>query len=342
MFLHPPMAPIQIATASDIHLRLANFHSHIDNHLRQSGNNLDTLTRDLNMTPGDDADVEGDEGESDDSSQADEDDSDDSSQASGLDSTEWVINDMLSVFDEERLPEEYGQQVFVQQILRNITSPRDMIDRKNLAATVHGLAIYDNRLRGCLRGVLTKEYCAFDFLRKIESRIESGLEDLKAHTNHDVVGEAAALLRRCVEQIRQYVEYRAPCSVRVKGKAASILVDLLYEICNCDRKSTARDYVGDRKRRLFKDLIGDQVKSDAESSPAFILDSLEGFSFNEWQTRLEQLQSALVMLKKLKAPFAYIEKLEEIIQPYVPDTTAATGSAEGMSRTGSKRPRLTR
>ncbi|MCJ1396363.1 hypothetical protein MMC18_009253 [Xylographa bjoerkii] len=346
MFLNLPVATIQIARESDILLQLADFHTNIQNHLRQSENNLATLTRDLNMISRDDVNVDGDEGDEGDSegtSQLDDEDSDNSSQASDSDSTEWVIKDMLSVFDEERLPDEYGRQVFVQQMLRNITTPRDIIDRKNLVATIHGLAIYDEKLRRRLRRVLTKEYCALDFLRKIENRIDSGLEGLKAHTNRDTVGETAALLRRCVDQVPQYIEYRAPFSVGVKRKAAWVIVDLLCRVCDCGWNPTVRDQAGERKRNLFKQLIGDQVKAEAESEPAFfVLDCLEGFAFSEWQDRLEQLQSALGTLKKVKAPYAYIKKLEDMMQPYLPDTTAVTGPEESTTRVARKRPRLTR
>ncbi|MCJ1431756.1 hypothetical protein MMC27_001111 [Xylographa pallens] len=342
MFLNPPLATIQIARESNILLQLANFHANIENHLHQSENNLATLTRALNMTSHDDDHVEGDEDDSDNSSQSDDEDSDNSLPPRHLDSTEWVI-DMLSVFDEERLPEEYAQQVFVQQMLRNIPTPRDIIDRKNLAATLHGLALYDKTLRRRLRQVLTKEYCALDFLRKIENRINSGLEGLNVTTNRSIVGETAALLRRCVDQILQYIQDRAPFSVGVKRKAAWIIVDLLYRICDCDWRPTVRDHVGDRKRSLFKQLIGNQVKSEPEFEPTFfVLDCLENFVDIEWQARLEQLQTVLGILKKVKAPQAYIEKLEAIIEPYVPDTTAVTGAEASTTRSASKRPRLTR
>ena len=294
------------------------------------------------MTSHDDDHVEGDEDDSDHDSQSDDEDSDNSLPPRHPDSSEWVI-DMLSVFDEERLPEEYAQQVFVQQMLRNIPTPRNIIDRRNLAVTLHGLAIYDKTLRKRLRQVLTKEYCALDFLRKIESRINSGLEGLSVTTNRNIIGETAALLRRCVDQIPQYIQDRAPFSVGVKRKAAWIIVDLLYRVCDCDWRPTVRDDVEDRKRNLFNQLIGNQVKSEPESEPTFfVLDCLENFVGIEWQARLEQLQNVLGILKKVKAPQAYIEKLEAIIEPYVPDTTAVTGADTGTTRSASKRPRLTR
>ncbi|MCJ1281989.1 hypothetical protein MMC26_001312 [Xylographa opegraphella] len=342
MFLNPPVATIQIARESSILLQLANFHANIENHLHQSENNLASLTKYLNMTSHGDVHAEGDEDDTDRSSQSDDEDSDDSLPPRHADSTEWVI-DMLSVFDEERLPDEYAQQVFVQQLLRNIPTPRDIIDRKNLAATLHGLAIYDRTLRRRLRLVLTKEYCALDFLRKVENRINSGMEGLNVPTNRNIVGETAALLWRYVDQISQYIEDKAPVSMGVKRKAIWIIVDLLYNICDCDWKPTVRDQAGDRKRHLFAQLIGNRIKSEAESEPTFfILDSLENFVDIEWQARLEQLQSVLVLLKKAKAPQAYIKKLEAIIEPYVPDTTAVPAIEESITRSTSKRPRLTR
>ena len=342
MFLNPPVATIQIARDSNVLLQLARFHADIENHLHQSENNLASLTRYLNMTSHDDVHVEGDEDDSDRNSESDDEDSDTSLSSRHLDSSEWVI-DMLSVFDEERLPEEYAQQVFVQQILRNIPTPREIIDPKNLAATLHGLAIYDKKLRSRLRQALTKEYCALDFFRKIENRIKSGLEGLSMAANRNIVGETAALLRRCADQIPQYIQHRAPFSVGVKKRAASIIVDLLYRVCDCDWRPTVRDQVGDRKRNLFNQLIGNQVKLEAESEPTFfVLDCLESFVDIEWQARLEQLQSTLGILKKAKAPQAYIEKLEAIIEPYVLDTTAVSGADESTTRSASKRPRLTR
>ena len=342
MFLNPPLATIHIARESSILLRLANFHANIENYLHQSENNLATLARGLNTTSYDDFLIDANEDDSDRSSDSGDEDSDSSLPPRHPDSTEWVI-DMLSVFDEERLPEEYAQQVFVQQRLRNIPNPGDIIDRKNLAVTLHGLAIYDKKLRRRLRQVLTKEYCALDFFRKIENRINSGLEGLNVSTNRNIVGETSALLRRCVDQIPQYIHDRAPFSIRVKRKAVSIIVDLLYRICDCDWRPIGRDQVGDRKRNLFNQLIGNQVKLEPESEPTFfVLDCLESFVDIEWQARLEQLQSALILLKKAKAPQTYIEKLEAIIEPYIPDTTAVTGIDEGTTRSASKRPRLTR
>ncbi|MCJ1397096.1 hypothetical protein MMC11_000288 [Xylographa trunciseda] len=344
MFLDSPVATIQIARESDILLQLANFHTNIEHHLRRSEISLDTLTRNLNTTSRDVVDVEGDEGASDASSQPDDEDSDDSSQASSeADSTEWVVEDMLSVFDEERLPDEYGQQVFVQQILRDSATSRDIIDRKNLAATIYGLAAHDRKLRRRLRSVLTKEYCALDFLRKIENRIDSGLEGVKAHIYRDIVRETASLLWRCVDQIQQYKDKRAPLSVGVNRKAAWIVVDLLCKVCDCDWASTARDQAVDRKRTLFNQLIGNKVKAEAESEPAFFgLDCLETFALSDWRDRLEQLQSVLGILKKVRAPHAYVEKLEEMIQRHLPETTAAAGSEESTTRASRKRPRLTR
>lgn len=313
-------------TNANVLQRIAELYDQIGDHLDPATNRLDSLTKALNRTRGEEAATESDDIES-----------ESSSNAGDQDRTEWVVQDMLSVFDERRLPEEYGRQDMVENIPTESTSLGSLVSPENLAATIYGLARHDPKFRRRLRKALTRDFCANQFLEKMRARIwTSVLGRLDRHiasgpqSDPNIVMETADRLRACIQQIQKYVEDRAPLSMQVKSTAAGILVDLLHSVC--DRNTdiytqinwtrTAQDPEDQDDRNLFHNVIGGA--DEEEEDDYFALTFFSGLAPDAWMYLLDRLLQLLVKLRRNDAPRSYIEKLERVVQAYETHHTDAT------------------
>jgi len=305
-------------TNTNVLQRIAELYDQIGDHLDPATNRLDSLTKALNRTRGEDAATESDDIES-----------ETSSQAGDQDRTEWVVQDMLSVFDERRLPEEYGRRDFVENIPTDVTSLESLIDHGNLAATVYGLARHDQIFRRRLRKALTKDFCAVQFLEKMRARIWGAvLGRLDRHitsgsqADPHILMETADRLRGCVQQIQKYFEDRAPLSKQVRSMAAELVVDLLRSVCDRNKDiytqinwtRTTQDPEDEDDRNLFHNLIGGA--DEEEEDDYFALTFFAGLAPHEWMHLSDRSNELLDRLRRYRAPRGYLEKLERIVQAY--------------------------
>ena len=300
--------------------RITDLYDQIGGHLDPLTDRLDSLTRALNRTRGEDEATE-----------SDEDESETDSQFAEPEDADAVIQDMLSIFDDRRSPEEYGRQEFIQDVPTLYSSLENLVVLSSLPATIYGLARHDRKLRRHLRMALNKEFCAaVHFLKKGKDAIRRILAYFDRHiadgrqSDPTIVDECAGRLRGAVEELKRYLEDEdtAPPSKQVRSMAAEILVDLLRSVCdrNADIYTqitwnrTAEDPQDEDDRNLFTNLVGD---ADEESEDEyFVLNVLTNMPPNNWKHLLEPMDTILVKLRENNAPRAYIEKLESIIQGY--------------------------
>lgn len=326
----------EVVTNANVLQKIAELYDQIGDHLDPVTNRLDSLTKALNRTRGEDAATESDDIES-----------ETSSQAGDQDRTEWVVQDMLSVFDERRLPEEYGTQDFVVNISTDETSLEGLVNHENLAATIYGLARHDPKFRRRLRKALTKDFCAVQFLEKMRARIWGAvLGRLGRHitsgfqSDPNILMETAARLWGCIQQIQKYFEDRAPLTRQVRSMAAELVVDLLHSVCERNKDiytqitwtRTTQDPEDERDRNLFHNLIGGADKGEEEDY--FALTFFAGLAPYERMHLLDRLNELLDRLRRCRAPKGYIEKLERIVQAH------ETHQAD-PSRTVGERPPIT-
>lgn len=280
------------------------------------------------------------------------------SQADDQSSAEWVVQDMLSVFDEDSLPSEYSEQEFIQEIATAPATLRELVNRESLPATMYGLARHDKILHSRLRNAVDKNSCALDFLEKITGRIKSGLRDLDRYillgpsTDPAIISKCATLFRRCVREVHEYIDIRAPLSESTMRKAAEVVVNLLCTVCerNVDIYNeitwprTARVPADDAAHNLYTNLINrlppdlseDEAENDSDER-FFLLGCLARFAPNDWQHLLGRLEGALDQLVEYGAPEEYIARLQAIIYPEEQTRTAGKRPASGDDSEGQRK-----
>ena len=110
---------------------------------------MNSLTRALNRTR-----------DEDEATKSEEDESDSESQNAEPEDAYAVIQEMLSIFDDRRSPEEYGHQEIIRDVPTIYSSLEDVVVLNSLSVTIYGLARHDRKLRRHLRIALNKEFCA--------------------------------------------------------------------------------------------------------------------------------------------------------------------------------------
>ena len=313
-------APPQLVTNETVLQRITDLYEQIGGHLDPLTNRLDTLTKALNRTRGDDEATE-----------TDEDESDVESQVAEPEDADAVIQEMLSIFDDRRSPEEYGRQEFIRDMPTLYSSLEDLVVLNSLPATIYGLARHDRKLRRHLRIALNKEFCAaIRFVKERRNSIRRIIAYLDRHitdgqqSDPTIVNECAGRLRGVVEELKDYFDDQdtASQSKQVRSMAAEILVDLLYVVCNRNAdiysqitwNRTAEDPQDEDDRNLFTNLVGDADEEGEDEY--FVLNVLVKLPPNDWKHLLERLDTILIKLRENNAPQAYIEKLETLIQGY--------------------------
>ena len=292
---------VQIITNEEVLNRLTDFFDQIGDRLDPRTNRLDSLTKELNIVRDKDSDAE-----------SDDDLSETYSDTGEQDQSEWIIQDMLSVFDDKYLPTGSDHERQVPVIPVQITSLQDLIDSEDLGATLYGLIRHDKLLHRRLRKVLNKEVCAEHFLEKIDGRIQTILARFNEQYNQwqmsrvRLVHECAERLRACIRLIREYINERVPFrNEAVKTRAAEIAVDLLVKISQSPDPAT---------RALSTNLI--DISDDQNEEDFFVLGFLGELPPDEWSQHLQRLEEVCQQLKRDGAPQVYVERLEEIMQAY--------------------------
>ena len=240
--------------------------------------------------------------------------------------------DMLSVMT-KNLPDEFAEKHDIATIPDRVTEPRELVKPEDIERTLFGLLKHDETLRWRLQRVLTRDYCAVQFIRKLEKRAKGVFEQLFAHvrngrqSNPQIVAHCAQSLRTIVTQCKDYVNDRAPLSKDTKCSATTVLVRILKNVCQFDRDiydeitwhRTQPDPPQLYNRNLFVNLIGRPPPPGVagnidEDGEMFFFNAFDIFSPAEIEHCRSLLEDIVETLEENEAPRAFIERLEKIIE----------------------------
>lgn len=239
-----------------------------------------------------------------------------------------TLRDMLSVFEPNRLPEEYGAD-FIENLPPTFESSEDTVDPGNLSATIFALARHDPVFRQRLRGALTKDFCVVQVFQKLQRRAQGIFRRFDRYAesgpNYDegFVAKCADILQQIVEKVIEYMNDRLPLSASSKAEAAGVLVNILDNVCNRNRDiyvdmpwQTPRVPDDDDDRNLYIYLIRDVLddNEDPENEHCFVVDALYRFVHEELKHHTEDLKSVLRKAVRHRASVVFLQRLEEIIK----------------------------
>ncbi|KAL9118498.1 MAG: hypothetical protein Q9187_004956, partial [Circinaria calcarea] len=151
-----------------------------------------------------------------------------------------TLQEMLSVFDPDKLPENYGAD-FIGNLPPSFESSEDTVDPGNLPATIFALARHDPVFRQQLRGALNKDFCAVQVFRKLQRKAQGIFRRFDRYAesgptyDERFVERCAGNLHWIVEKVVEYMHDRAPLNASTKAEAAGVLVDILDNVCNRNR-----------------------------------------------------------------------------------------------------------
>ena len=305
------------------------------------GDRVQSLPEQLNLTRSNDADYDSDGSISPESSLPEGDARKDS------------VKEMLSVFDEAALPQEYGRGF---RDVSAIASPEDLFVPGNLGATIYGLAVRDESIYRRLTKVITPDRCASRYYAKQRARAQETMRSLDRYvrdgpsltpaTRDMDIPECARIFRIIVHEICQDRDSRTakqPLSAAVVTEVAQILVEILQQVCNRDfdvYEDITWPRVGaeqepERNRNLYMYLIGDPPRNP--SAPAwmnddFVIDQLRNFPTNEWRHLVEPLMSIQEDIYERATEYglpsvAYAEKLGTMLQEYTDEAEEPSTSS---------------
>lgn len=260
------------------------------------------------------------------------------------------VRDMLSVFDNARLPDEFGHDFTT---VPPDDTPQNFYVPNSLAATIYRLAVRDESVFRRLRRVITHDVCADAHFSKLRARardafarLDSYVENGPSETNDQDIPRTARMLRSIVDQICHVRNLRTssgPLSPAMVTKVAEILVEILQEVCNrnedvyyrIDWERDVSDDEPERNRNLYAFLIDDPPRFSASSAnwmkETFVVDRLRQMPANEWRHLIERLTSILDQMGESTPdddhpPPAYT-KLERMIQDYTAEAFEPSSSS---------------
>lgn len=260
------------------------------------------------------------------------------------------VRDMLSVFNNGSLPDEFGQDF---STIPPDDTPLNFFVPNNLAATIYRLAVRDESVFRRLRKVITHDICANAHFSKLRTRareafarLDSYIENGPSGSNDQDVPRCARMLRSIVDQICQTRNLRTstgPLSPALVTKVAEILVEILQEVCNrngdvyyrIDWERDTSDDEPERNRNLYTYLIDDPPRFSSSTpnwmKETFIIDRLGQIPANEWRHLIERLTSILDQIREYtldddQAPLAHT-RLERMIQEYTVEAFEPSSSS---------------
>lgn len=290
------------------------------------GENLGTLPHKLNRTRG-----------SEQSSDTD-DEMDDATARSR------VLIDMLSIFNKEQLPEEYGSGFLN---LPTDTALEDMEIPETLAGTIYGLAMRDESFRSQFRKLINRDVCANHYLTKQRRRAQRAIVELERPSNDPSlkVFECGDTLRRIVREICQEREARTsnrPLSLRTLNKAAEVLVEILEDVCKQNiniKELTSPSPAREADANLYTYLIGDPPPFPEGD---FVIDQLQNFPQNEWRHLLEYLTTIADYVRnnaregQLRS-IRYAKKIDAMVNEYTSSAFEPSSSSHRRPASSSER-----
>lgn len=265
------------------------------------------------------------------------------------------IRDMLSVFDNAKLPDEYGQDF---TDVASDEQPENFYVPDSLAATIYRLATQDESVFKRIRRVINHDICANTHFSKLRMRardafvkLDSYVENGPSESNNQDVPKTARTLRFLIDQICQARSLRTsngPLSTTVVTKVAEILTEIFQEVCNRNEDvfyrihwdRGTRDDEPERNRNLYAYLIHDPPRF-AASAPiwmkeTFVVDRLQQMPTNEWRHLIERFTNIVDQIRELESdedhpPVAYT-KLEKMIQDYTAEAFEPSSSSVKRDR----------
>ena len=242
------------------------------------------------------------------------------------DETTKTIRDMLSVFDRNNLPEDYGAD-FIGDLPMTFESPEATVNPDSLPATLFGLARHDAVFREHLREALTKDICDLQVFKKLEIKALGTFTRFDNYTesgpfNDCLLADCARRLHEVVGKIIEHKYDRAPLSARNSLKAVQLLLNILNGVCDRDDdiydelpwQKIELDPEDEKDRNLYTNLI--RVSSAGPGSgPCFVLNALGTFSYEERSPLSHRLASILERVEQQGAPGNFTEALREMLRP---------------------------
>ena len=305
------------------------------------GDRVQSLPEQLNLTRSNDADYDSDGSISPENSLPEG------------DARKESVKEMLSVFDEAALPQEYGRGF---RDAPATASSADLFVPGNLSATIYGLAVRDESFYRRLTKVVTPDICASRYYAKQRARAQETMRSLDKYVRdgpsltpgtRDVdIPECARIFRLIIHQICQDRDARTakrPLSAAVITEVAQILVEILQQVCNRDfdvYEDISWPRVGaeqepERNCNLYMYLIGNPPKNP--SAPVwmnddFVIDQLRNFPINEWRHLVEPLTSIQEDIYERAMEHGlpsvtYAEKLETMLQDYTDEAEEPSTSS---------------
>ena len=252
------------------------------------------------------------------------------------------VKDMLSVFDQVALPQEYGREF---QDAPPSASLADLFVPGNLNFTIYRLAIRDDDFYKRLTKIISPDRCATRFYAKQRARAVDAMRSLGEYirdgpspnpmTRDMDVPECARIFRTIVHQICQDRDSRTakqPLSASIITQVAETLVEILQQVCDRDFDiyenitwpRVGADDEPDRNKNLYMYLIGDPPRYSsalAWMNDDFVIDQLGDFPTNEWRHLIEPLTTIREEIHERALAyghpsFAYADKLESMLREY--------------------------
>ena len=225
--------------------------------------------------------------------------------------------DMLSIFDSEKLPDEYASElpeVSVDAAFEDILIPG------NLAATIYGLAVREEAFYMHLRKLINGNICAEHYLRKQRRRVQWAISKLDQPSDDPsikvhVCGETLRQIVREVSLDREARTLKGPLGLRTLATAAQFLVYILESVCEHNKNINPSPGAD---ANLYTYLISDPSPSEEGD---FVIDQLRKLPQNEWRHLLERLTEVAEYVRNNASEgryrsVRYAEKIEGMVRDY--------------------------
>ena len=319
----------------------------------QVGPHLRTLPNKLNAMRADDLDESSD-------SEEDE-DPEELYTSSNSDARKFEVRDMLSVFDSETFPQNYGTD-FVN------LEPGDVIDERlwrssNLAETIYNLAVQNETFYKELRKVLSHNLCADMSFIKHNLRVQRITDQLDAHIREGPTAStaadpprggrqmtvvecacqlrriAAAIFRERSGRVNQYPYLALEALIKVSNTFSLIL----KKVCERDqdvyrsdtppwsRLANPANESAPRERNLFLYLIGDPPAT--QQAECFIVDYFARIPSSEWAHLHEDLAQVSASARRTGTErghahaLIWADRMDDLLQDAVAAADAAAAAA---------------
>lgn len=299
------------------------------------GDNMVDLRKKLNTTRGSEPSSDTDE-------DVDEEDEEEASISSEAEVRASLSIDMLSIFDSEKLPDEFASglpEVSVDAAFEDVLIPG------NLAATIYGLAVREEAFCMHLRKLINGDVCAGHYLSKQHRRAEWALSklDQQSAVPWIKVLECGNTLREIVREVcldREARTLKRPLGLQTRNRAAELLVRILEDVCKHNKDiipSPGLDVSPGYDTNLYTYLIGNPSPSEGGD---FVIDQLRKFPQNEWRHLLEHLTTIATYVRDNASEqhfrsVRYAAKIDAMVNDY-------TSSAFEPSSSSHRRPTSSR